>query len=87
MAADFTFIAHTAQRHTHEIAVRRFRDRLTKRCFTNPRWTCKTQDRAADFIRTLLHGEIFKNTFLDFFQTEMITVENSQRLIDVLLDA
>jgi hypothetical protein len=73
VTANFAFIAHAAQRHADKIAVRRFGNRLPQRCFTNTRRADETQDRAFDLsFRALLHGQVFKNAFLDLLKAVMI---------------
>ena len=76
MAADFGLVAHAAQRHAHEFAVGGTRDRLAQRSLAHPRRTDQTQDGCLHPVHALLHSQVFKNAFLDLFQTIVVFFEH-----------
>ncbi|MNP06263.1 hypothetical protein D3C76_982380 [compost metagenome] len=76
MTTNFRFITHATEGHSHEFAVGGMGNRLRQRGFTYTRRTDQAQHRATDFLHALLHGEVFKDTFLDLFEAVVIGVEN-----------
>ena len=86
VAAHFRFVPHPAQRHTDEVAAGGTRDRLAERGFADARRADEAKDRPLHLIGARLHGEVFKDAFLDLLQAEMVGVEDFLRLVDVFLD-
>src|SRR6185312_511936 len=76
VAANLSLVTHAAERHAHEVASRRARDRLAERGLADTRRSDQTQDRTLDLVHALLHGEIFDDALLDLFETEMVGVEH-----------
>ena len=85
MAANLSLVAHAAQRHTHEVAVRRLGDRLAERCLTDARRSDQAQNRSFYFADTLLHGEILEDAFLHLLEAEVIGLENLFGVTNVVL--
>ncbi len=86
MATDLGFVAHAAQRHTHEVAAGGARDRLAERGLADARRADQAEDRAFQLARALLHGEVFKDALLDLLQTIMVVVQHLLGVLDVFLD-
>ena len=86
VAADFAFITHAAQRHTHILATCGFGNRLTQGSFTHPRRTNQTQNRAFELVHTFLNSQIFQNTFFDFFQTIVVGIQNQISFGNIFAD-
>ena len=76
MAADLGLVAHAAERHAHELAPGRPRDRLAERGLADAGRTDQTQDRAGQLVGAALHREIFDDALLDLFEPEMVGVED-----------
>ena len=86
MATNFSFVADAAKRHAHELTPCCFGNRLAKRGLANARRADKAQDRAGQFIGTLLHCQIFDNAFFYLFKAVMIGIEHCLRCGQILLD-
>ena len=86
MAANFSFIPHTAQRHAHKLTPGRLGNRLTKRGLADARRADKAQDGPGQLIGALLHSQIFDNALLDLFKSVMVRVEHGLRGGQILLD-
>ncbi len=76
MTTNFGFITYTAQGHAHELAVRGTSNRLGKRGLAHAGRPYQAEHRAANFFHALLHGEVFKDAFLDLFKAVVIGVED-----------
>eukprot|EP01132_Coremiostelium_polycephalum_P014500 gene14501-biopygen6823 len=76
MTTDFRFITNTAQGHAHEFAVGGVGNRLRQRGFTHTRRTDQAQHRTTNLLHALLHGEVFEDALLDFFEAVVIGIEN-----------
>src|SRR3990167_5067864 len=76
VAANFRFVAHTAQCHAHELAVGGAGNRLGQRGLAHAGRANQTEHRALDFLHSFLHGEVFKDALLDLVQTVMVGIEN-----------
>ena len=76
MPANFSLIAHATQRHAHELAVSRTRDRLTKRSLAHAWRADQTQNRCLEFVDALLHRQILDDPLFDFFQAVVVGVEH-----------
>jgi hypothetical protein len=83
MAADFGLVAHSAQRHAHELAPRRLGDRHTQRRLADSRRPHKAQDRALGILHQLAHREKLQDALLDLLQPVMIFVQYLFSAIDV----
>src|SRR5262249_33496476 len=86
VAADLRLVVHAAERHVHEVAAGRARDRLAERGLAHPGRTDQAQDRAGQLVSTLLDGKIFDDALLDLFQAEMVVVEDLLGEYEALLD-
>src|SRR3546814_1738103 len=76
VTADLGFITHAAERHAHEVAAGRPRDRLAQAGLADAGRANQAEDRALQLARALLHGEILKDTLLDLLQTVMVVVQH-----------
>ena len=86
VTADLGLVAHAAERHAHEFAAGRLRDRLAERGLADAGRADQAQDRPGQLVGALLHGEIFDDALLDLLQAEVIVVEDLLRELEVLLD-
>ena len=86
VTADLGLVAHAAERHAHEVAAGRLRDRLAERGLAHAGRTDQAQDRPGQLVGALLHGEILDDPLLDLLQAEVIVVEDLLRSLEVLLD-
>ena len=86
MTADFRFITHAAQRHTHVLTSGGFGDGLAERGFTDPRRPNQAQDRPFELVNTALHREVLKNTILHALKAVVIGVEDLLSLTQVFFD-
>ena len=87
VAADLGLVAHATQRNPDELATRRLGHGFAQRGFTHARRANKAQDRTFEFGRTLLHREIFNDTFFHLFKTIVVLVEDILRAAQILFDA
>ena len=85
MTANFSFVAHTAQRLADKLTPRGLRDRTAKRRLTNTRRANEAQDRALQLIGARLHREIFDDPVLDLLKCIMVRIEDGLRRRDILL--
>ena len=76
VAADLGLVAHTAQRHADELAVGRAGDALPERGLADARRSDEAQDRAAQILHALLHGEILDDALLDLLEAEVVGLEH-----------
>ena len=86
VAADFAFITHAAQRHTHILTACGFGNRLTQGSFTYSRRANQTQNRAFELVHTFLNGQIFQNALFDFFQTIVVGIQNQISFGNIFAD-
>ncbi|MCY1531157.1 hypothetical protein D9M68_663750 [compost metagenome] len=86
MAPDLGLVAHAAQRHAHELAVRRLGDGLPQRGLAHARRADQAEDGRLHLIHALLHGKVFQDPFLDLFQTVVIVVQHRFRVADGIVD-
>jgi hypothetical protein len=75
MAANLGLIAHTAQGHTHKLAIGGPRNGLPKRGLTHTRGAYQTEDGRLYLIDPLLHGQVFKNALFDFLKAKVLLLE------------
>ena len=85
MAADLGLVAHAAERHAHELAVRRARDRLAERGLADAGRADQAQDRALDPLHALRDRQVFDDAFLDLVEAVVILVEHLLRGRDVVV--
>src|SRR5437764_506533 len=90
MTADLGFVSNAAERHAHELAVQRTRDRLADRRLSCAGRPDQRQDRAgalvvrdAPLLAQLAHGQVFDDTFLDVIETCVVGVEDLARELRV----
>jgi hypothetical protein len=83
---DLRLIVHAAERHAHEVAAGRPRDRLAERGLADAGRADKAQDRPGQLVGALLDGEVFDDAFLDLLQAEVIVVENLLGSLEIPLD-
>ncbi|MNQ57142.1 hypothetical protein D3C85_712880 [compost metagenome] len=86
MAADLGFVAHAAQRHADELAVRRLGDGLPQRGLAHARRADQAQDRSLHLVHALLHGKIFEDPFLDLFEAIVVVVQHRFGVADRIVD-
>ena len=86
VAADLGLVAHAAERHAHEVAAGRLRDRLAERGLADAGRADEAQDRAGQLVGALLDREILDDALLDLLQAEVIVVEDLLGELEVLLD-
>ncbi len=86
VTADFSLVTHAAQRHAHELAVRRTRHRLPERGLADTRRPHEAQDRRLQLVDALLHCEIFKDALLDLLQTIVILIQHLLGVRQVVVD-
>ena len=84
MSADLGLVPHAAQRHAHEFATRGLGNRAAKRRLADAGRSDEAQDRSGQLVRALLHGQIFKNAFLDLVEPEMIEIEHVLGSLEIL---
>ena len=83
MAANFRFIAHAAERYTHELAPRRVADGHRQRSLPDARRPHKTQNRALRILDQLADGKEFQDAVLDLLEPVMLFVQNLFRGFDI----
>ena len=76
MAANFSFIAHAAQRHANKLAAGGLGDRHSQRRLADSRRSNEAEDRALGILHQLAHREILEDALLDLFQPEVIFVQD-----------
>ena len=86
MAADLRLITHATQCHANKFSIRRPRDRLTKRCLSHARRTNEAKNWRLNFFDTLLHGEVFQDSFLDLVQSVVIVLEHLLCMGEIIID-
>ena len=87
MAADLRLVADAAERHAHELAVERPRDRLADRRLAGAGRPDQGQDRAAALVvrdaavlAELAHGEVLDDAVLHVVEAGVIGVEHLPRV-------
>ena len=83
MSANFSFIAHSAERHADKFAAGGVADGSGKRSLADARRPYEAEDGTLGIFDELANGEIFQDALLDFFQAVMIFVENLLGALDV----
>ncbi|VTM90282.1 Uncharacterised protein [Raoultella ornithinolytica] len=86
MTADFRFITHAAQRHTHVLTAGGFSDGLAQRGFTHPRRSNQAQNRPFQLVDAALYCEILKDTILHALQAVMVGIEDLLSLTQIFFD-
>ena len=79
-------VTHAAQRHAHELAVRRPRNALPQRGLAHAGRADQTQDRALERLHALLDGQVLDDALLDLVEAEVVLVEHPLGRRDVVLD-
>ena len=84
MAADFGFIAHATERHAHELAAERPRDRSRERRFADARRPDEAENRPLHLGIQLADRQIFENAVLRLLEAGVIRVQDAlcERQID-----
>src|SRR3546814_17989335 len=77
MAAYFSFVAHAAQRHTHELAVRGTGYGLPQRSLAHAGRPYQAQYGGFELVDPLLHGQILDNAFLDLFNAVVVGLKHA----------
>src|SRR5438309_2129487 len=77
------FIAHTAQADSHKFASERICNRLALTRLDHTRRAEKTEDRAVPLRIEFADGQVFDQSFLNFFQVVMVAIKNLLRLIEI----
>ena len=86
VAADLRLVAHSPQRHPHELAVGGAGDGASQRGLAHARRPDQAQDRSLELARPLLHGQVFENPFLDLLQPIMIGFQNRLGRCQILMN-
>src|SRR5579871_4165428 len=76
MAPDLGFITYSAKRNTNELTTERFCDRFCKRCLADSRRSDKTKYLTAHLLDKIQHSDMFENSLLRFFESEMICIQD-----------
>src|ERR1700691_2324933 len=77
VTADFSLVAHAAQRHAHETAPGGPGHRLAERGLAHAGRTDQAQDRPLHLAHAVLHRKVFEDAFLDLLEAVMIVVEHA----------
>ena len=83
MPADLRFVPHAAERHAHELAAQRTRDRTRERSLANTRWSDETENRAVHLADLLEYSDVIKNAILHILETVVILVQHLLRTPDI----
>ena len=86
MAADFSFVAHAAQRKADKVAPGGTGHGLGQRGFAHAGRAHKAEDGAAQPVGELLHGQVFQNAFFGFFQPVVVAVQNGASFFDIYIN-
>ncbi len=86
MAADLGFVAHAAERHAHELAIGRARDRLPERGLADAGRPDQAQDRRLQLVDALLHGEVLDDALLDLLEPVVVCVQHLLGSREILAD-
>src|SRR5262249_20695791 len=84
-STDFSFIAHAAEGHAHELTASRLRNRFSERGLTDTRRSYEAKDRAFNLADQFLHSEILEYPLLHLKQSEVIGIEHLLGFRDVEL--
>ena len=76
VAPDFRLVANAAQRHANEIPPKCAGNGTAQRRLAYARRADETKNRAFDFFFELIDGQVFENSFFDFFQIVVVFVEH-----------
>ena len=79
VAADLRLVAHAAERHAHELAIRRARDRLAERRLADAGAPTRHRIGAFSLVDALLHRQVLDDALLDLLQPVVIGVEDLDR--------
>ena len=85
VAADLGLVAHAAERHAHELAVGRARDRLAERGLADAGRADQAEDRALEPLHALRDGQVLDDALLDLLEAEVVLVEDLLRGRDVVV--
>ena len=83
MAADFSFIAYTAERKANEFAAGGLSDRHPERSFAYAGRSDKAQDGSLGTLHQAAHSQEFQDALLDFLQAVMIGFQHFLRVIEI----
>ena len=92
MASNLGLVAHSTQRHAHELPSERTRDRLTEGCLSDPRGADEGEDGTASaasrFAKSALgtqlpYSEVLDDAVLHISQAGVIRVKDLPRVADV----
>ena len=83
VAADLGLVAHAADRHAHELAPERARDRLAERGLADAGRPDEAEDLARDLVAELRDREVLDDPLLDLVEVEVVVVEHLARVVEV----
>jgi hypothetical protein len=86
MAADLRLVAHAAERHAHELPIRRAGDRLPQRSLADAGGADQAQDRRLELVDALLHGQVLDDPLLDLLEPVVIFVEHFLGIAEIGVD-
>lgn len=76
MTANFSFVTNAAKGNTGKFAAQGVSDTFAKRRFSNTGRPDQAQDRSFDLFAAFDDGDKFQQAVLDFFEAEMLLVQN-----------
>ena len=83
VAADLRLVAHAADRHAHELAAERARDRLAERGLADAGRADEAEDLARDLVAQLRDREVLDDPLLDLVEVEVVVVEDLAGVVEV----
>ena len=83
VAADLGLVAHAADRHAHELAAERVRDRVPERGLADARRADEAEDLARDLVAQLRDREVLDDPVLHLLEVEVVVVEHLARVVEV----
>src|SRR5690606_22772013 len=85
MTADLGLVTNAAERHTHELSVRRASDALTERRLADARGTYQTENRSLQLPHALLNGQVLETALLHLLETVVVFLEHVLGVRQVLV--
>src|SRR5205814_162337 len=77
MPADFSLVAHAAERHAYELASKRLGDGTRQRRLADSRRSDEAENRTLDAWVQLADGQVFEDAVLGFLKPGVIGVEDA----------
>src|SRR5207247_2066343 len=83
VTADLRLVAHAAERHAHELAAERVRDRARERRLAHSGRAEEAEDRALHLWIQLAYGEELEDAVLDFLEPRVVGVQHLLRVTQI----